>query len=152
MKKTVLAVAVALLGGCASDPLMTGEAHDWVGHSMTDLVAAMGPPTRTVHQSDYNASDPAIARAFEGKPSGEILILEYIDTGNTMSPKSEHISFGMQGRPGSLFGANGGVNTTDTPAHESTYQNVTRFEVRKGIIVKWYQSHSVDGAVQWERH
>jgi hypothetical protein len=154
MKKSMLVWAAAIMVGCASDPMMTGEAHDWVGHKMTDLVAALGQPTRTIHQSDYNADDPAIARAFEGKPKGEIIILEYVDTGDAMSPNQGHISFGMHGTdsPNGGFGAHGGINTSETPAHESTYVNITRFEVRDGIVIKWFQSHSVDGVVQWAHH
>jgi hypothetical protein len=152
MKISLFVIYGAILCGCASDPLMTGEAHDWVGHKMDDLIAAVGPPTRTIQQSDYNQSDPAIAKMFEGKTQGNITILEYVETGDTTSPKQSNISFGMHGQPGSIIGAHGGITTTDTPEHQSSYLNLTRFGVRNGIIVKWFQSHSVDGAVQWAHH
>ena len=134
---------------------MTGEAHDWVGHKESDLIAAIGPPTRTIHQSDYSNNDTAIAKLFEGKPAGEIEFLEYIETGDAMAPKESNTLFGMRGSSGGtggLFGAHGGVSTTETPAHQSTYVNLTRFEVKNGVIVKWFQSRSVDGVVQWTRH
>ncbi len=156
MKINILVLTSSvILVGCASDPLMTGEAHDWVGHKESDLIAAIGPPMRIIKQSDYSESDPAVAKLFEGKPIGGIEILEYSDTGNMTSGKESNISFGMHGAtggPGGLFGAHGGVNTTETPEHQSTYLNITRFEVRNGLIVKWFQSHSVDGVVRWIHH
>src|ERR1700683_4724045 len=101
MKKSVFVLAAAILAGCASDPLMTEEAHDWVGHKMDDLIAAVGPPTRTIQQSEHNQSNPTKAKMFEGKSQGNSTILEYVETGDTTSPKQSNISFGMQGHPGS---------------------------------------------------
>ena len=42
--KILLLVSIVILTGCASDPLMTGEAHDWVGHTKADLIAGLGEP------------------------------------------------------------------------------------------------------------
>jgi uncharacterized protein YcfL len=152
MKKFLLVLAAAILAGCASDPMMTGEAHDWIGHKKADLIAALGPPTKVLKQADARQNDFFVAKWFEGKPADSVEVLEYDDSGDTMSPKEGKISFGMQGRPGSVVGAHGGINTEETPAHQSTYLNVTRFEIRNDVVVKWYQSHSVDGVLQWERH
>jgi hypothetical protein len=43
---------ILLLAGCASDPLMTGEPKDWVGHTADELRAALGDPRRVISQPD----------------------------------------------------------------------------------------------------
>lgn len=170
MKRKILIVFSALaLVGCASDPLMTGEPHDWVGHRATDLKAAMGEPTRVIEQSNYNADDLKIAKMFEAKDQGGIEILEYVQEGDFVTPKESDTKFRFGGFGGSTttansygntavsntrggFGGGGGIKTTESPEHMSHFVNLTRFEVRNGIIVKWFQSRTVDGLVLWTHH
>jgi hypothetical protein len=167
-RKILIILSALALVGCASDPLMTGEPHDWVGHLASDLKAAMGEPTRVIHQSNYQDNDPAIAKLFEGK-SGKSEIWEYVQTGDAISPKESDTKFRFGGFGGSTttansygntavsnthggFGGGGGIKTTESPEHMSHFVNLTRFEVRNGIIVKWFQSRTVDGLVLWTHH
>jgi hypothetical protein len=153
MKRRILIIFSALaLVGCASDPLMTGEPHDWVGHLASDLKAAMGEPTRIIHQSNYQDNDPAISKLFEAK-SGESEIWEYVQTGDAVSPKESSTAFNMHGADSNLgFGAHGGINTTESPAHQSHYENIWRYEIKNGKVVKWYAARLVDGKTVWSQH
>ena len=151
-RKLSIMLFALILVGCASDPLMTGEPHDWVGHLASDLRAAMGEPTRIIHQSNYQENDPAIAKLFEPK-SGDVEIWEYRTEGETVSPKQSDTGFNRHGADSALgFGAHGGINTTETPAHQSHYENIWRYEIQNGKVVKWYAARLLDGKTVWSQH
>ena len=127
MKKFVPVLAVAILVGCASDPLMTGEAHDWVGHTKADLIAGLGEPAKVVLQS--NGTE----------------VLDYVDAGYTLTPGLGHSKLKDHGNIAD-------IKSSELPPHESNYQNLKRFEIRNGKVVKWYEEHSVDGRVVFRGH
>jgi hypothetical protein len=102
------ALASALFGlvGCATNPLMTGEPDDWVGHTTTELRAGLGEPNRVVPQAD-------------GKE-----VWEYVSTGTY-------------------------VRENRSPG---TYENLSRYGIKNGIIKSWFFERAEDGRVVEKDH
>lgn len=136
MKKLLVGFClVAVVTGCASNPVLTGKPQHWKGKSVADLRAALGEPTRVIPQ---------------GKG---IEVWEYVNAGDFVAPKEENTNFRVGGSGGGpFFGASGGINTVTQGERLSRYENVTRFEIRNGKVRKWYASRLVDGRVVWEDH
>lgn len=113
---------------------MTGNPKDWCGHQTSDLVAARGQPTRIIHQTD-----------------GEIW--EYVNEGDFIVPKGSHMVFNMGGfGNSSAFAGGGGFVSEKNDQHKSHYVVINRFEVKNGIIKKWYGERDVDGRMIWHGH
>lgn len=124
-----------LLAACASNPVLTGKPQDWKGKPAGDLRAVLGKPTRIITQTDGSE------------------IWEYVNSGEFIAPQEENTSFRMGGGSGGgMFGASGGINTVTHGQRLSQYQNITRFQIRKGKVKGWYASRIVDGRVVWEDH
>jgi hypothetical protein len=121
--------------GCATDPLMSGKAEDWVGHLGTDLKTSWGEPTNVIRKSDGTE------------------IWEYLQSGDFRSPEQENTSFRLGGLSGgNAFSAGGGINTTKNKEHIGTYQKIFRFSIKAGKIKSWYAARVEDGRVVWEDH
>lgn len=137
MKTTIpILIGTLILCGCATEknPLMTGNPKDWRGHPTADLVAVCGQPTRILHQSD-----------------GEVW--QYVEESDAVVPKGSHMSFNMRGFSSggnSAAGAGGGFESHDQYA--AHFVRTDNFEVKKGIIKKWYGQTQENGQVVWKGH
>jgi hypothetical protein len=136
MKTAILIPLVALaLCGCASNnPLMTGNPKDWRGHPTTDLVTAHGQPTHILQQSD-----------------GEVW--QYVQEWDAVVPKGSHASFSMGGfgnSGGSALAGGGGIESHEQ--YNAHYIRTDNFQIKDGIIKKWYGEIDQNGSVVWKRH
>lgn len=77
-------------------------------------------------------------------------IWEYVYAGEFVSPKQENTSFTMGGAQGSgMFGASGGIQTTEQKERLSKYENRFRFLIEDGEVKDWYAERLVDGRIVW---
>jgi hypothetical protein len=131
----IVIVGILLLGGCVSDPMLTGKPQDWKGKAASDLRAGWGEPTRIIPQT------------------GGVEIWEYTKTGELVAPEQNNTSFNMGGGGGAnFFRARGGINTTKHEQRLSQYQNIWRFMIRSGKVKKWSAARIVDGQTVWSDH
>jgi len=123
--------AATLLSGCASDPVMSGKAQDWVGHDASELRQAWGEPERIIPNR-----------------GGEVW--QYVNKGDFVSPEHSSTQFGVGRVP--FGGISGGADTVKDREHASQYENKFRFFIKDGKVKKWFESRSVDGRTVWEDH
>jgi hypothetical protein len=81
--------------------------------------------------------------------------LEYVETGGTLSPGQKVTSSEMhdvaQGTEGALSAKSKNI-TLEKSEYRSTFVKTTRFEIKRGIVTKWYQEYAVDGQIRWRHH
>jgi hypothetical protein len=138
MKTTIpILLAALVLCGCASttkNPLMTGNPKDWRGHPTADLIAACGQPAHIFNQSD-----------------GEIW--QYVNERDAIVPKGSHMAFNMRGFSdgyGSANGAAGGFESHDQ--YTAHFKRTDNFEIKDGIIKRWYGEIDQNGQIIWKGH
>lgn len=113
---------------------MTGNPKDWRGHPTSDLVTVGGQPTRIIKQSD-----------------GEIW--QYVKEWDAVVPKGSRALFNMGGfSSGGNSAASGGGGFESHEQYSAHFKRTDNFEVKKGIIEKWYGQMEENGQVVWQRH
>lgn len=134
-KPLLLLTLCAALAGCAGDPIMSHLPQDWMGHSYTQLTANLGEPTKIVAEDNGDK------------------VIEYIKSGEFNADQAAHsrFRFGAGDFGGSISGG-GGIDTTTTPAHLASYQNLWRFKIHGGKVAAWYAERREDGKVVWFDH
>ena len=153
MKRRILIVFSALaLVGCASDPLMTGEPHDWVGHLASDLKAAMGEPTRIIPPDQLPGQRPGHCQNVRGKSRRKRDLGIPPNRGGCFSKGKRY--FLQHARRGQQLG----IRSTRRNQHDRNpgatepLREHWRYEIKNGKVVKWYAARLVDGKTVWSQH
>ena len=117
----LLAAALVSVSGCATTAQINAAMQSWVGHSMSELVAAWGPPSQVLDDGS----------------GGKILSYQYTRAHTTHGAAYTQSSATAYGVGGHAY-ASGSSVTTYGPSRTTTTNSWRTFWVdSRGVVVNW---------------